>query len=291
MAHPLYSRRGRSTLLLATILLLCFGAVLAQGEEHDIARPLVVALDVAFPPLAMKTATGESVGFSVDLGKELAQRLGRPGLEIVDVNFASSFAGLFAGRYELVLSTTTITTARASEMLFSEPYLPAGLDFLIPADRPVLESLDDLQGKAIAVNSGSAADNWLSQNEATYGFTIQRYNSNADSIQAVVSGRADVNVASFSRGALEQVPQLQLGFFLPTGADFGLAFRNEDADFRAEVENALECMKLDGTLAEIHERWLGELPDPKLSPSVVYAGYGAPGFEGYVADFHVPACE
>src|SRR5690606_36274313 len=104
------------------------------------------------------------------------------------------FAGLFSKRYEMISAPTNITEERAEQMLFSEPYMPTGIGFLTKKGAEI-RTLEDLKGKAITVNNGSISDKWLTEHESQYGFTIQRYNKNADAVQAVMIGRAFANAA------------------------------------------------------------------------------------------------
>lgn len=72
---------------------------------------------------------------------------------------------------------------------------------------------------------------------------------------------------------------------------FGYAFRKEDVKYRDLVEGAVECMKQDGTLKALYEKWYGG-DIPADSPLItVYPGYGAPGFEGYDETPHDVVCK
>lgn len=170
--------------------------------------------------------------------------------------------------------------------------MPTGLGFLVKKGNKIA-NLEELKGKALTVNNGSISDKWLTDNEAKYGFTIQRYNKNADAVQAVMIGRAFANVADapVSRYVATQTPAADVAFVLDSGRNFGIAFRKEDGAFRAKVELALECIKQDGTLAKIHEKWFGVKPDASSSAATVYPGTGAPGFEGYDATEHKAECK
>lgn len=255
---------------------------MAQDADHPQNEKLKVACDLGFAPFCFKTPTGETTGFTYDMSAAIAQKLGRPGVDVTDSNFSAIFAGLFSKRYEMIPAPTNITPERAAQMLFSEPYMPTGLGFLVKKGGKIA-NLDDLKGKALSVNNGSISDKWLTDNEAKYGYTIQRYNKNADAVQAVMIGRAFANVADapVSRYVATQTPMAEVPFVLDGGRNFGIAFRKEDAAFRSQVEGALECMKKDGTLAKIHEKWFGVKPEASSSTATVYPGTGAPGFEGY----------
>ena len=278
----------KKTLAAIAASLLMVGAAQAQDRGT-----LQVATDVGFSPFAFTLPDGTLTGFSVDLINELYPRLGYSDIEIVDVNFGSIFAGLYGERYDFILGMVTITEERAQEMLFSEPYLPTGLSFLANANVEPLSGYEDLEGKAVAVNSGSLSDTWLTDNADEYGFTIQRYNNVSDAFQAVGTGRAFVAMAETPviRYATVENERFAEVYTMDTGQSFGFAFRPDDEEQRAEVERVLECAKLDGTVAEIHRKWFNSDPDEGLAAATVYPGFGAPGFTGYAEDDHTPECD
>ncbi len=257
-------------------------AAKAQDADHPQNEKLKVACDLGFAPFCFKTPTGETTGFTYDISVELAKKLGRPGVEVTDSNFSAIFAGLFSKRFEMIPAPTNITLERAQQMLFSEPYMPTGMGFLVKKGAKIAK-LEDLKGKALTVNNGSISDKWLTDNEQKYGYTIQRYNKNADAVQAVMIGRGFANVADapVARYITTQTPAVEVAYVFDSGRNFGLAFRKEDAAFRSRVEGALECMKTDGSLAGLHEKWFGVKPAADTSTAKVYPGTGAPGFEGY----------
>jgi len=267
------------------------GSAFAQDVDHPSDENLTVACDLGFAPFCFKNVSGEVTGFTYDLSAEIAKRLGRPGLNVIDSNYSAIFAGLFSKRYEMISAPTNITEERAEQMLFSEPYMPTGIGFLTKKGAEI-RTLEDLKGKAITVNNGSISDKWLTEHESQYGFTIQRYNKNADAVQAVMIGRAFANAADVpvSRYVATQTPMATVAYVESTGRDFGLAFRKDDTEFRAQVEKAVECMKKDGSMARIYKKWFGVDPEPDSSVVKVYPGIGAPNFEGYDSSEHELAC-
>lgn len=288
----LSTKAARAAVQGFAVALLMATPALAQDADHPATEKLKVACDLGFAPFCFKTTAGETTGFTYDLSVALAEKLGRPGVEVTDSNFSAIFAGLYSKRYEMIPAPTNITPERAQQMLFSEPYMPTGLGFLVKKGGKIA-GLEDLKGKALSVNNGSISDKWLTDNEAKYGYTIQRYNKNADAVQAVMIGRAFANVADapVSRYVSTQTPAAEVAYVLDSGRNFGLAFRKEDTAFRAKVEAALECMKTDGTLAKIHEKWFGVKPDAGSSTAKIYPGVGAPDFEGYDATEQKAACK
>ena len=254
--------------------------------------PLTVAADVGFAPHAMALPDGTTEGFNIDLAAEIAKRLGRPGYEIIDSEWSGMFAGLNAKKFEFIIAPMTATPERAEMVLFTEGYLDTDYTFLIAKRSPEITSLSDLRGKTIAVNNGSAYDSWAAENKAKYGFEVQRYGKNADAIQAVLTRRAFANLAAHSvvSWAAKKNRLVKTSYTIRSGRAFALAFRKQDSAYRNRVEEILECMKTDGTLAHIHEKWLGDSPAPSSAAATVYEGYGIAAFDGFDPTPHTASC-
>src|SRR5438105_3787332 len=84
------------------------GSAAAQDADHPPGQKLVVGSDFGIAPWMIR-GTGGPEGFGVDLMNEIARRLKRPGLEIVDINFSGLFAALFAKRFEFTANPLNIT--------------------------------------------------------------------------------------------------------------------------------------------------------------------------------------
>jgi polar amino acid transport system substrate-binding protein len=158
-------------------------------------------------------------------------------------------------------------------------------------DKPIA-SLEDLKGKTITVNKGSAYETWCRQNAEKYGFKFDVYGTNADAVQAVLSGRADANFAghTVSMWAAKQNPMLVPTFTHKTGLVWAVAFRIDDQAGRAEVNNAIKCMKQDGTMAKLYQKWFGEAPAADSWARKIAPGHGVPELPGYDAGPYAPKC-
>lgn len=261
------------------------GPALAQEGET-----LVVGSDFGIAPWMVRGAGGPE-GFGVDMVNEIGERLGYSDVEIQDINFAGLFAALFAERIEFTVNPLNITADRAERMLYTEPFFATGNGFII-REGEEMSGFEDLDGKVLAVNRGTISDTWATENAEQYGFEVQRYETFPDSVQAVITRRAftALNEIPTAVYAAAQNPQIKVGFKDFTGRNFGFAFRYDSEELRNEVEEAIECMKQEGRLVELYEKWYGETP-PEDSPlRTVYPGYGPPGFKGYSEVEHTPDC-
>ncbi len=230
-------------------------------------------------------------GFNVDLANEIGIRLDAE-MDIVATQWSGILPGLQAGTYDFVVAPTTITEERAANLLFSEGYLNTDFQFVVANSAEDVTELSGFAGKTIAVNKGSAYDSWARDLVDDIGWTVESYGTNTDAVQAVVSGRAFANVAGNTAAAwaAQKNPAIKLSYLYTTGKVWGMPFRKGDEELRATVESVIECMKIDGSMAGLHEKWFGTKPADGSAAVTALPGYGEPGFEGYTADGHVPAC-
>jgi polar amino acid transport system substrate-binding protein len=195
-------RRG----VIAGLMMVALAApALAQGQGQP---PLRCAVDGTFAPHAFPTLQGGVQGFNIDLFREAARRMGRE-LTVDSASFSGLIPAMNAGRYDFLCAPVTATAERAANMLFTEGYLYTAFQFGIRRGSAPIAGLEDLRGKAISVNKGSAYDAWAQQNAARYGFTVQTYDTQPDAVQAVVSGRAYANLGGNTvvRYAATRAPQ------------------------------------------------------------------------------------
>ncbi len=273
----------------AAALTLALGAVFGAAAQQP--APLKTALDPTFAPQAMVKLGGGMQGFNVELGEELARRLGRK-LDIEATEFSGLVPGLNSGKYDFLLAPVTVTPERAKTLLFTEGYTETNYTFLGRKNASALETLEALKGKVVAVNKGSNYEGWAKDNAEKYGFKYDVYGTNADAIQAVMSSRADYNLAgnTVAGWAAKQNAALQTGYTVKTGLVWAIPFRLNDKAGRDLVSNALKCMKLDGTIARLATKWYGIEPAAGSVEKTVAPGHGVPGTENYDATPVTPKC-
>ncbi len=250
-----------------------------------------VALDGTFAPHAMPKLDGGVEGFNVDLATALGEQMGAT-LDVTAAQWSGLLPGMQAGTYDFLVAPTTVTDERSEAMLFSEGYLNTDFQFVVKSGTDPVESLEGFKGKVIAVNKGSAYDKWARDLEADIGWSIESYGTNTDAVQAVMSGRAFANVAgnTVSAWAVKQSPGLELSYLHSTGKVFAIPFPKGSEELRVKVESALECLKVNGTLASLSEKWFGVTPAPDSAAMTVYPGFGVPDLPGFVESDHTPDC-
>jgi len=139
-------------LLMAFIAFLTLATIVSSAETS---KPLIVGMELAYPPFEMTDTSGKPTGVSVDLATDLAKSLGRP-MVIQNTSFDGLIPALKTGKVDLVISSMTATAERAQSIDFSDPYLSTGLCLLLKKDSAAkgIEDLDKA-GVKVAVKKGT----------------------------------------------------------------------------------------------------------------------------------------
>jgi polar amino acid transport system substrate-binding protein len=258
---------------LAACALLYAGSALAQEKLP----PLRTGVDGTFAPHAMPKLGGGIEGFQIDLFTEVARRMKRE-ITIDAVSFAAP---------------TTVTIERADNMLFTAGYLWTAYQFGIKKGSAPIKVWEDLRGKSVSVNKGTPYENLSKAKGVEHGFTVQVYDTQPDATQAVLSGRAYATLGGNTtiRYAASKNPQFVADLeLLDTRAPWAAPVPKNNPKLRAQLQDAIDCMKKDGTLAKMSEKWFGRKPAPDGLEVVITPGYGPPGMPGYDPTPHELHC-
>jgi len=275
-------------ILLAATLAATFGVARAE----DTLPPLRTGVDGTFAPHAFQKLGGGLDGFNIELFTEAARRMHR-GITIDSTTFSGLVPGLMAGRYDFIAAPTTVTKERAESMLFTAGYLWTDFQFGIKKGSAPIKGWEDLKGKAVAVNKGTPYETLSKSQGEKIGFDVQVYDTQPDAIQAVLSGRAYATLGGNTvvKYAASKTPQLVADYVLQdTKAHWAAPFRKDEAALRNQMQDALDCMKQDGTIARLSEKWFGAAPAPDDLERVVTPGYGVPGMPNYDPTPHPLHC-
>ena len=265
-------------------------AVTAHAQQN--APPLRTGVDGTYAPHAMPKLGGGVEGFQIDLFTEVARRMHRE-ITFDSASFSGLIPALLAGRYDFLSAPTTVTPERAQALLFTQGYLWTAFQFGIRKGSAPLKGWEDLKGKVVAVNKGTPYESLSKQMGEKYGFTVQTFDTEPDAVQAVVSGHAYANLAGNTvvKYAASKNPQFVADLLLSdTKAHWAAPFRKDETALRDEVEDVLKCMKKDGTVAKLSEKWFGAKPAPDDLENVSFPGHGIPNMPGYEPNAPDPDC-
>jgi len=276
----------RVVVIVAAVLL--SGSALAQSKLP----PLRTGVDGTFAPHAMPKLGGGTEGFQIDLFTEVARRMKRE-IVIDSVSFSTLIPGMLSGRYDFIAAPVTVTKERAESMLFTSGYMWTAYQFGIRKGSAPIKDWSDLKGKAVAVNKGTPYETLSRAQGEKYGFSVQAYDTQPDATQAVLSGRAYATLGGNTTivYAASKSPQFVADLELKdTRAHWAAPFPKQSVALRNQMQDALDCMKKDGTIAKLSEKWFGRAPGPDALERVITPGYGVPGMPGYDPTPHELKC-
>jgi polar amino acid transport system substrate-binding protein len=221
---------------------------------------LQIGSDIAYAPIEFyKEGTQTAQGLDVDVANAIAAQLGVKA-EFINTGFDGLIPALQAQRFDVIMSSMTITTEREQEIDFI-PYFTAGTGILVPAGNPMgIQTLADLCGKTVAVQVGTIQVDQLStQNEqCTDKISISTFDSNPLAVEQLRLGRADAELADYPVAAYDAT--LSDGALEITGTQFesapyGIGLRKDSTELNAAIKQALQAIMDNGEYDKILADW------------------------------------
>ena len=240
---------------------------------------LIVGMEVAYVPYEF-FKDGKIVGYDPDIIAEMMPKLGVKA-QLVDTAWNGIIPALYAKKFDIIVSAMTITKERADKVLFSMPYADASNVIFLRADETIVKTADDLSGKTIGVQLGSAAaviakafeDKMKAKGLPGYK-EMKQYEHYPEAYQDLLNKRVDavVNSKSTLMVVMRDAPGKfkMLAGVSDVTAYFGMAFRKEDAALQGFFNDQLTAMKTDGRLDKLQMKWFGAtMPTPNTIPEVL----------------------
>lgn len=244
-------------LLLAIALGSICAVSFAQGKD------LKVAIDATYEPFTFKTADGKPTGFDVDIATALCEQIKRKCVFVEQV-WDSMIPGLQAKKYDVIISSMSVTDDRLKVIDFSDKY------YNTPSRVVVKKSVKfdgpaSLKGKKIGVLKGSTQEKYALGELKTVGVEIVPYEAQDQVYLDIKSGRLDGTVADFvevTGGFLSKPegkdytlvgPELYIQKYFGIGAGIGL--RKGQDQLKKELNTAIKTIRTNGTYKTINDKY------------------------------------
>ena len=220
---------------------------------------LVIALEGAWQPWSFHDADDTLVGYDVEVSRAIAEKLGvEP--EYVESDWDSLFAGMDAGRYDMVCNGVEVTEERSKTYDFTTPYGYIHTALAVKKDNDSITSFEDLDGKTTA---NSLASTYMELAES-YGATVQGIDTLEETIQLLTAGRIDAtlnaDVSFYDYLNVHPDADFKLVAFTEEASHVAIPLRkgDETATLLEAINNAIEELRADGTLSELSEKYFGQ---------------------------------
>ncbi|MET0598152.1 MAG: amino acid ABC transporter substrate-binding protein [Mesorhizobium sp.] len=216
-----------------------------------------IGTEGTYAPFTYHDPNGQLVGFDVEIGREIAKRLGvKP--EFLEGKWDGLIAGLDANRYDAVINQVGITEQRKQKYDFSDPYIASKAVLIVRGDNDGIKGFADLQGKKSAQ---SLTSNFAKLAEES-GASLVGTDGFDQSIQLVLNGRADatINDSLSFLDFKKHKPDANVKIAAQEAdADHsGVIIRKGEPELLAAINKALAEIKADSTYQKIADTYFGQ---------------------------------
>jgi polar amino acid transport system substrate-binding protein len=238
------------TLLFAGLVAM-FGIAGAQAQDLSIK----VATEGAYPPFNAKDASGELVGFDVEIARALCDER-KAKCEIVAQDWDGIIPGLVAKKYDAIVASMSITDERKAMVDFTDRYYSNYLRIVAKKDSGVT-SADDLKGKTVGAQRATVAATWA-EDKLGRGSTVKLYDTQTAAYSDLEAGRLDALLSDVypAYDWLKDKPDFQfVGENIDINDVIGIAVRKGDDKLREALNSALKTIRENGVYAKINEKY------------------------------------
>lgn len=219
---------------------------------------LRIGTEGTYAPFTFHDSKGNLTGFDVDIAKEVSKRIGvKP--EFVETKWDGMFAGLDAGRFDVVLNEVAIKPDRKVKYDFSTPYITSRAVLIVKKDNNTIKSFSDLKGKKSAQSLTSNLGN-IAKNNGAELIQVDGFN---EAVDLLTSNRVDatINDSLSYLDLKKQKPDAPIksvaNYNNASESAAMLKKGSNNKELIAAVNKALKDMKSDGTYLKISKKWFG----------------------------------
>jgi len=227
-------------------------------QEIQDAGVLTVGTEGTYAPFSFhEGGSGDLTGYDVEIAEAVAGELGVEA-EFEETQFDGIFAGLEAGRFDIIANQISINPTRQEKYEMSEPYTVSPGVLIVTEDTTDISSFEDLAGKTSAQ---SLTSNWYDLAEQN-GAKVEAVEGFAQAVQLLQQGRVDATINDSLTLLEYQKQQGPSGLKVAAEAEDpsrnAFAMRKGSTELLDAVNEALATLREDGTLASISEKYFGE---------------------------------
>lgn len=230
----------------------------AEGDDLGLVKEgtLTVATEGTYRPFSFHDESGALVGFDVEIAEAVAEKLGLE-VSFQETQWDAIFAGLDAGRFDLIANQVSINPEREEKYLFSEAYTVSPGVIVVNEDDDSISSFDDLAGKTTAQ---SLTSNWYELAEAS-GAQVEAVEGWAQAVALLQQDRVDAtindNLTFLDYEKTDGPTGLKIAAETDDPAFNAFAFTKDKEALVAAIDAALAELREEGVLAEISDKYFG----------------------------------
>jgi arginine/ornithine transport system substrate-binding protein len=227
---------------------------------------LKVAIDPTYEPFTFKTADGKPTGFDVDVATALCEQIKRK-CEFVEQVWDSMIPGLNAKKYDVIISSMSITDERLKEVDFTDKYYNTPSRIVLKKGVKFTDAAS-IKGKKLGVLKGSTQEKYALGDLKPAGVVINSYEAQDQVYLDIKSGRLDGTVADYMEvtggflskpeGAKYELvgPDLKMPQYFGYGA--GIALRKGEDKLKGELNEAIKAIRSNGSYKTMADKYFAK---------------------------------
>jgi len=223
---------------------------------------LMIGMDIDYPPMEYLGPDGVTpMGFDVDMGKAIAAKLGLEP-QFIDTAWDGIFASVETRRFDVIMSSVTITDARLAAHNFSRPYVGNAMAIVTRKDSPFKpRNPQQLNGLGVSYQAETTAKFFMERLvEGGLNYTSFAYDTVTRCFDELRLGRVDVIVtdgvvAGDYAGPADSI--FEITWVGEPDEFFGIVLRKGNDALTHAINGALEELFADGTMRRISQEHLG----------------------------------
>jgi polar amino acid transport system substrate-binding protein len=239
------------------------GTTIESVKKAGVVR---VGCEAAYRPFTFREGN-KIVGYDVELASLLFAPLGVK-VEMIDTAWAGVIPALYAGNFDVIMTSLTYTKERVEKVGYTIPYTEATQEMLVRAsDAETIKSLNDMAGKVLGVKLGSAGDTMKAKLQEALksatgkGFAeVKTYDDHPAAYLALAQGSVDGVINSLA--TLTQVVKDAPGKYaivrnIGPRNWAGIGTRKEDTEIISFLNERITALKTSGEIYALQEKWFG----------------------------------
>lgn len=226
-------------------------------QDIQEAGVITVGTEGTYRPFSFhEDGTGDLTGYDVEIVIAVAEKLGVE-VRFEETQWDAMFAGLEAGRFDVIANQVTINEDRQAKYELSDPYTTSTGVVVVAADNNDISSVNDLAGKTAAE---SLTTNWYALAESA-GANVQAVEGWAQAVSLLEQGRVDATINDeltvLDYQANNNNQKIKIAAETGEESQSAFAFQKGSEDLVEAFNGALEDLRTEGVLAEISEKYFG----------------------------------
>ena len=239
------------------------GEQTGEGTEDQLAQiqqkgELVVAMEGTWSPWTYHDEADQLVGYDVEVADLIAEKLGVKAV-FVEGEWDGLFAGLDAGRYDIVVNGVEITEERGEKYDFTDPYAYIRTAIVVNGSNDEIQSFEDLNGK----NTANTISSTYAELAESYGATVTGVDDLNQTFELLLSGRIDatLNAELTYYDYMKAHPDrdLKIAALTEEASLVSIPLRKgaQSESLREAINRAIAEISESGELAKLSEKYFG----------------------------------